>query len=144
VLGEGGRNLSLKEAEAIIFCYSFGLVFARRDRQAEDKDKGRAWEIAKNYDDAGVMGVVTPKSETGLMENASITLDVNGQERQAGDINQMAYNTVELIAFLSTLQELKAGDLVFTGTPSGVGAVSRGDRLEGRIDGLQLLSVAMV
>jgi len=90
------------------------------------------------------MGVVTPKSETGLMENASITLDVNGQERQAGDINQMAYNTVELIAFLSTLQELKAGDLVFTGTPSGVGAVSRGDRLEGRIDGLQLLSVAMV
>ena len=144
VLGEGGRNLSLKEAEAIIFGYAVGLDFTRRDRQAEAKDKGRPWEIAKNFDDAGVMGVVTPKSETGLMENAAITLDVNGQERQAGDINQMAYNTVELIAFLSTLQELKAGDLVFTGTPSGVGAVVRGDHLHGKIDGLKDLEIRLV
>lgn len=144
ILGDGGRNLSHREAEDLIFGYAVGLDFTRRDRQAEAKEKGRPWDMAKNFDDAGVLGVVTPKSECGVMENASIMLDVNGQTRQDGNINQMAYNTVELIAFLSTLQELKAGDLVFTGTPSGVGAVSRGDRLEGRIDGLQTLSVTMV
>ena len=90
------------------------------------------------------MGVVTPKSELLVMENAAITLDVNHQQRQAGNINQMAYNTTELIAFLSTLQELKAGDLIFTGTPSGVGAVIRGDHLVGRIDGLEDLAIQLV
>ena len=76
------------------------------------------------------------------MEHAAISLDVNGETRQSGNIDQMAYNTVELIAFLSTLQELKAGDLVFTGTPSGVGCVIRGDHLVGKIDGLQDLQMA--
>ena len=144
VLGEGGRNLSLREAETIIFGYAVGLDFTRRDRQAEAKEKGRPWEIAKNFDDAAVMGIVTPKSESGLMDKASISLDVNGEERQAGNINQMVYNTAELIAFLSTIQELKAGDLVFTGTPSGVGAVVRGDHLYGKIDGLQGLEIRLV
>ena len=90
------------------------------------------------------MGIVTPKSESGLMDKASITLDVNGEGRQAGNINQMAFNTAELIAFLSTIQELKAGDLVFTGTPSGVGAVVRGDHLYGKIDGLKGLEIRLV
>ena len=90
------------------------------------------------------MGVVTPKSESLVMENAAITLDVNNQQRQAGNINQMAYSTTELIAFLSTLQELKAGDLIFTGTPSGVAAVTRGDHLVGRIDGLEDLAIQVI
>ena len=144
VLGHGGTNLSLEEAQSAIFGYAVGLDFTRRDRQAEAKEKGRPWEIAKNFDDAGVMGRVTPKSELPAMENAVITLDVNDQRRQAGNINQMAYNTTELIAFLSTLQELKAGDLIFTGTPSGVGAVTRGDHLVGRIDGLEDLAIQLV
>ena len=144
VLGQGGRHLSLKDAEATIFGYAVGLDFTRRDRQAEAKEKGRPWEIAKNFDDAGVIGVVTPKTETGLMEHAAISLDVNGETRQSGNIDQMAYNTVELIAFLSTLQELKAGDLVFTGTPSGVGSVIRGDHLVGKIDGLQDLQMTLI
>ena len=144
VLGQGGRHLSLKDAEATIFGYAVGLDFTRRDRQAEAKEKGRPWEIAKNFDDAGVIGVVTPKTETGLMECAAISLDVNGETRQSGNIDQMAYNTIELIAFLSTLQELKAGDLVFTGTPSGVGSVIRGDHLVGKIDGLQDLQMTLI
>jgi fumarylpyruvate hydrolase len=78
------------------------------------------------------------------MEHAAISLDVNGETRQSGNIDQMAYNTVELIAFLSTLQELKAGDLVFTGTPSGVGSVIRGDHLVGKIDGLQDLQMTLI
>jgi len=144
VLGQGGRHLSLKDAEALIFGYAVGLDFTRRDRQAEAKEKGRPWEIAKNFDDAGVIGVVTPKTETGLMEHAAISLDVNGETRQSGDIHQMACNTSELITFLSTLQELKAGDLVFTGTPSGVGPVVRGDHLVGKIDGLTDLRMTLV
>ena len=144
VLGRGGTNLSLEEAQSVIFGYAVGLDFTRRDRQAEAKAKGRPWEIAKNFDDAGVMGRVTPKAELPAMDNAAITLDVNDQRRQAGNINQMAYNTTELIAFLSTLQELKAGDLIFTGTPSGVGAVTRGDHLVGRIDGLEDLAIQLV
>ena len=144
VLGHGGSNLSLEEAQSVIFGYAVGLDFTRRDRQAEAKEKGRPWEIAKNFDDAGVMGWVTPKAELPAMDNAAITLDVNDQRRQAGNINQMAYNTTELIAFLSTLQELKAGDLIFTGTPSGVGAVTRGDHLVGRIDGLEDLAIQLV
>ena len=144
VLGQGGTDLSLEEAQAVIFGYAVGLDFTRRDRQAEAKEKGRPWEIAKNFDDAGVMGRVTPKSELPAMEDKKITLDVNDQRRQAGNINQMAYNTTELIAFLSTLQELKAGDLIFTGTPSGVGAVTHGDHLVGRIDGLEDLAIQLV
>ena len=144
VLGKGGTNLSLEEAQSVIFGYAVGLDFTRRDRQAEVKEKGRPWEIGKNFDDAGVIGRVTPKSELSMMENAAITLNVNDQLRQAGNINQMAYNTTELIAFLSTLQELKAGDLIFTGTPSGVGAVTRGDHLVGQVDGLESLAIQLV
>ncbi len=144
VLGKGGSNLSSEEAQSVIFGYAVGLDFTRRDRQAEAKEKGRPWEIGKNFDHAAVMGVVTPKSQCSVLENAAITLDVNHQQRQAGNINQMAYNTTELIVFLSTLQELKAGDLIFTGTPSGVAAVTRGDHLVGRIDGLEDLAIQVI
>ena len=143
-LKSGGSELDAHRALRCIYGYAVGIDFTRRDRQAEAKEKGRPWEIGKNFDDAGVMGVVTPKSESLVMENAAITLDVNNQQRQAGNINQMAYSTTELIAFLSTLQELKAGDLIFTGTPSGVGAVTCGDHLVGRIDGLEDLVIQLV
>jgi fumarylpyruvate hydrolase len=87
---------------------------------------------------------VTPKSDIGLLEEGSITLDVNGKRRQTGDLNQMAYQTVELIRFLSTLQELKAGDIVYTGTPSGVGSVVRGDLLTGQVDRLCPIEVRII
>jgi len=144
VVGRGGCNLSLKDAEAVVFGYAVGLDFTRRDRQMEAKEKGRPWEVAKNFDDSGAVGIVTPKTEIGLIHDALITLQVNGEIRQSGDIKQMVYNVTELIAFLSTLQELKAGDLIYTGTPSGVGRVIRGDRLIGKIDGLVDLDVCLV
>ena len=144
VLGKGGRNLRLEDAEAVIFGYAVGLDFTRRDRQTEAKEEGRPWEIAKNFDDSGAMGIVTPQPEIGLMRDAVITLEVNSEIRQSGNIKQMAYNVTELIAFLSTLQELKAGDLIFTGTPSGVGQITRGDRLVGKINGLTDLEISLV
>ncbi len=144
VVGRGGFNLSLEDAEAVVFGYAVGLDFTRRDRQTEAKAKGRPWEVAKNFDDSGAVGIVTPKTDIGLIHDAVITLEVNGEIRQSGDIKQMAYNVTELIAFLSTLQELKAGDLIYTGTPSGVGRVLRGDRLVGKIDGLVDLDICLV
>ena len=144
VVGKGGRNLGLGDAATVIFGYAVGLDFTRRDRQTEAKEKGRPWEVAKNFDDSGAVGIVTPKTEIGLMDDAAITLEVNGELRQSGDIKQMVYNVAELVAFLSTLQELKAGDLIYTGTPSGVGRVIRGDRLVGKIDGLVDLDIRLV
>ncbi len=144
VVGKGGRNLSLGDAETVIFGYAVGIDFTRRDRQTEAKEKGRPWEVAKNFDDSGAMGIVTPKMEIGLMRDAVITLEVNGEMRQSGDIKQMAYNVAELLAFLSTLQELKAGDLIYTGTPSGVGRVIRGDCLVGKVDGLVDLNISLI
>ena len=144
VLGSGGDNLSLAEAEAAIYGYAVGIDFPRRDRQAEAKDKGRPWEIGKSFDDAAVLGVVTPKSVIGLLTEGAITLEVNSTLRQQGNLSQMAYQTVELVAFLSRLQTLKPGDLVYTGTPAGVAAVSAGDAFRAEIAGLEPLQFSLV
>lgn len=144
VLGQGGDQLSLADAEAAIYGYAVGIDFTRRDRQAEAKEKGRPWEIGKSFDDAAVLGVVTPKADCGLLAQGAITLDVNGERRQSGDLAQMAFQTVELIAYLSTLQTLKPGDVVFTGTPSGVGAVVAGDHFRAEIHGLTPLEFSLV
>ena len=116
------RNFGFDEAS--IFGYAVGFDFTRRDRQAKVKGKGRPWETGKNFDDAAAMGVVSPKQGTGLMKSVAITLYVNDVWRQTGNLNQVAYKLSELFIFLSTLQELKPGYLVFTETPSGVSAVS--------------------
>ncbi len=144
MLGRGGDCLSLAEAEAAIFGYAVGIDFTRRDRQAEAKEKGRPWEIGKSFDESAVVGRVTPKSELGLLTQGAIRLTVNDRLVQSGDLSQMAYQTVELIAYLSTLQTLKAGDLIFTGTPSGVGAVGPGDRLWAEVEGLSPLSFELI
>jgi 2-keto-4-pentenoate hydratase/2-oxohepta-3-ene-1,7-dioic acid hydratase (catechol pathway) len=100
--------------------------------------------MAKNFDDAAVLGVVAPVDEVGHLEAGAIQLSVNGAIRQQGDLNQMVYDVFELIAYVSRVQMLKPGDLIFTGTPSGVGAVERGDELKCQIEGLPELSVQMV
>lgn len=141
MLGAGGDALSVEAATDAIFGYAVGLDFTRRDRQAEAKDKGRPWEIGKSFDQSAVLGVVTPKTHCGVLTQGAIRLQVNGQQVQCGDLSQMAYQTAELIAYLSTLQTLKPGDLIFTGTPAGVGAVHRGDRLVAEVEGLTPLSI---
>ena len=144
ILGSGGDRLSVTEAEQAIYGYAVGIDFTRRDRQAEAKDKGRPWEIGKSFDDAAVLGVVTPKTVSGLLTSGSIALSVNGVVRQHGDLSQMAYQTAELIAYLSGLQTMKAGDLIYTGTPAGVGSVDPGDVFCAQIDGLTPLEFRLV
>jgi fumarylpyruvate hydrolase len=108
----------------------------RRDLQAEAKKMGRPWDVAKGFDESAPLGPIHPVSRIGHVTQGAIWLAVNGETKQRSDVSQMIWSTAETIAYLSTLFELQPGDLVFTGTPEGVGAVQRGDTLVGGIDGL--------
>lgn len=143
MLKDGGRDLSVPEARGLIVGYAVGIDFTRRDRQAEAKQQGRPWEIGKNFDQSAVLGVFSPAEAFAHRSDCAITLAVNGEDRQAGQIGQMVYSPEELIVHLSRLQTLKAGDLIFTGTPSGVGPVVVGDQIEAAITGLTPLSCVL-
>lgn len=116
----------------------------RRDLQAEMKAKGRPWECAKAFEHSAPMGVLHPADQTGPMSQGAISLQVNGALRQSGDLNQMIWKLPEQIAYLSRFYELAAGDLIFTGTPAGVGPVQRGDHLRAEIAGLSPLELEVV
>ena len=135
-LGAGGRDLTPEQAAACIWGYAIGLDMTRRDLQGAAKKAGRPWETGKAFDHGAPIGPLHPASSLGSMASGSITLSVNGQPRQSGDLSDMIWAVPEAIAYLSTLFELKAGDLIYTGTPAGVGAVVTGDVLEGAIEGL--------
>lgn len=135
-LKSGGSDIAVEKARDHIFGYAVGIDMTRRDLQAVAKKAGRPWEVAKAFDHSAPCSAVVPVSETGFVENGSITLSINGEPRQSGDLNQMIWKVAETISYLSSLFELQPGDLIFTGTPAGVGAVKRGDRLEGRIEGI--------
>ncbi|MBM7853541.1 fumarylpyruvate hydrolase [Methylopila capsulata] len=135
-LGKGGRDVPEAEALDLVFGYGVGIDFTRRDLQAEAKKLARPWEIGKAFDHAAPCGPIAPASEIGHPARGAVTLDVNGERRQTGDLDQMIWKTPEMIAYLSRYFELAAGDLIFSGTPSGVGAVVKGDTLEGRVEGV--------
>jgi len=140
-LGSGGRDLTPEQAAACVWGYAIGLDMTRRDLQGAAKKAGRPWETGKAFDHSAPIGPLHPAASAGAMAQGAITLSVNGQPRQSGDLSDMIWSVPEAIAYLSTLFELKAGDLVYTGTPAGVGAVVPGDRLEGAIAGLGTLRV---
>lgn len=142
-LQQGGRNLSQEQARAAIYGYAVGIDFTRRDLQAEAKEKGRPWDTAKGFDFSAPVSALTPLAETGEIHSGSITLRVNGELRQQGDISDLIWHVEEVIAELSSYYTLCAGDLIFTGTPAGVGPVQPGDVLEAGIDGLQPLRLAI-
>lgn len=128
--------------EARIFGHAVGLDMTRRDLQAAAKKLGRPWEVAKGFDHSAPIGAIVPA--TAALSAGAITLDVNGERRQSGDVSEMIWSVPEIIAVLGKLFTLQAGDLIFTGTPSGVGPVARGDRLDAEIAGLGHLRVAVV
>ncbi|WP_368640790.1 fumarylacetoacetate hydrolase family protein [Castellaniella ginsengisoli] len=138
-LGSGGRDLTPEQAAACVWGYAIGLDMTRRDLQGAAKKAGRPWETGKAFDHSAPIGPLHPAASTGAMAKGAITLAVNGQPRQSGDLSDMIWPVPEAIAYLSTLFELRAGDLIYTGTPAGVGAVVPGDRLEAAIEGLGTL-----
>ena len=142
-LGAGGRAIPLEAAKDAIFGYAIGLDMTRRDRQREARDRGIAWEVGKSFDQSAPCGPIYPASAVGHLSKGAITLSVNGATRQRGDLSQLIWNVPEIISSLSRQYELKAGDLIFTGTPAGVGAVGPGDRLEGAIEGLGTLRITI-
>lgn len=141
VLGKGGKDIPVDQANDYVWGYALGLDMTRRDLQGEAKKQGRPWEVGKAYDLSAPIGPIHPRSAVGTLEKGAIWLDVNGQRKQSSDISQMIWNIPESISYLSGLFELKAGDLIFTGTPEGVGAVVQGDELVGSVEGLGELRV---
>lgn len=138
-----GRDVAEEDASRLIFGYAVGLDMTRRDLQAAAKKAGRPWSIAKGFDQSAPIGALHRIEETGELASGSITLDVDGASRQAGDLSDMIWNVRETISWLSRAWTLKPGDLIYTGTPSGVAAVTRGQTLTARIAGLNDLVVTL-
>ena len=140
-LDRGGRNLDPEQAAEAVYAYGVGVDFTRRDVQAESKKKGRPWDTAKGFEHSAPVSALVPRSATGRLTGGAISLAVNGETRQQGDLQDMIWNVEEIIAELSTWFCLQAGDLIFTGTPAGVSAVVPGDELLARIEPVGELSL---
>ena len=135
-IGVDGDNIEAGTALHHVYGYAVGLDMTRRDLQAQAKKAGRPWDMAKGFDFSAPIGTLEPASAIGHPDKGAITLSVNGTEGQRGDLGDQIWNVSETIAYLSRFVALKAGDIIMTGTPAGVGAVVRGDVLEGLIEGV--------
>jgi fumarylpyruvate hydrolase len=142
-IGRGGRELSPEQAPGHVFGYAAGNDLTRRDLQKAAKGRGEPWDTAKGFDHSAPLGAIRP-ARLGHLARGRIWLSVNGETRQQSDIGQMVWDVPHIIAALSRLYELRPGDLIFTGTPSGVGPLKPGDRLEGGIEGLEVLRNTIV
>ncbi|TCD15128.1 fumarylacetoacetate hydrolase family protein [Oricola cellulosilytica] len=143
-LKSGGTNIATTEALDHVWGYAVSLDMTRRDRQAEAKKLGRPWEIGKAFERSVPVGPLQPATEVGHLAEGRIELKVNGDLRQEGDLNQMIWKVPEMISYLSEYFELAAGDIIMSGTPSGVAAVEKGDTMEAIIEGLGSLTVKVV
>ena len=140
-LKSGGTNIPVARALDHVFGYGVGLDMTRRDLQGEAKKAGRPWEIGKAFEASAPCSALVPASEIGHPAQGRIWLEVNGKVAQDGDINQMIWKVPEMIAYLSEYFEMAAGDVIFSGTPSGVGPVVKGDRMHGHVAGVGELAV---
>ncbi|KQT54523.1 5-carboxymethyl-2-hydroxymuconate isomerase [Aureimonas sp. Leaf454] len=143
-LSKGGQDIAPEAAMEHVFGYAVGLDMTRRDLQGEAKRMGRPWETGKAFEASAPCTAIVPASDVGDIAAGAIELRVNGQLRQSGDLNQMIWKIPDMIAHLSGLFELRAGDLIFSGTPAGVGAVARGDELVGTVAGVGELRTRVV
>ncbi len=143
-IGKNGKNISVSEAEDYIYGFAVGLDMTRRDLQNDAKKGGRPWEMGKAFDQAAVIGEISPKSAVGVINSGDIELQVNGDTAQKSDIRELIWSNAEIVSRLSEFVELRAGDLIYTGTPEGVGAVKPGDIMVGTIDSLKGIRVKVV
>jgi fumarylpyruvate hydrolase len=143
-LKEGGVDIPLARALDCVYGYGVGLDMTRRDLQGKAKDAGRPWEVGKAFESSAPCTPLVPANEIGHPSQGLICLDVNGERKQTGNLDQMIWKVPEMISYLSGLFVLQPGDLIFSGTPSGVGPVKRGDKLHGHIDGIGDLEVRVV
>jgi fumarylpyruvate hydrolase len=142
-LKSGGRNIAIDKALACIYGYGVGIDLTRRDLQIASRDIKRPWEIGKAFDHSAPCGALTPAATIGHPSKGRIMLKVNGKVRQDGDLNQLIWNVPEIIAKLSEMVALEAGDIIMTGTPSGVAATVAGDKIECEVEGVGKLAVTI-
>lgn len=140
-IGKGGKDIAVEDAASHIFGYAVGLDMTRRDLQMKMREMGRPWEIGKAFDYSAPVGPLSARDSVGEITNGEIVLTVDGETRQKSDLTHLIWSVSETIANLSTLFELQPGDLIFTGTPEGVGAVERGQTMVARVDGLAPITV---
>lgn len=143
-LGKGGANIEVNQALDCVFGYGLGLDLTRRDLQATAKEKKQPWDMGKGFDQSAPITAIHPVSQVGHPAAGAIWLKVNGDFKQQGDLAQMTWKVAEIIANLSTYVRLAPGDLIFSGTPSGVGTIVRGDVIESAIEGLGELKIRLV
>lgn len=143
-IGAGGRDLHRDSALEHVFGYAVGNDLTRRDLQAAAKNAGLPWDVAKGFDHSAPIGAIRTVADAGHVAEGRIWLEVNGQVRQDANLAEMIWSVPEILVELSSLFELRPGDLIFTGTPAGVGPVQRGDTLVGGIDGLETLRTTIV
>jgi len=143
-IGKGGSNIAVEKANEHVRGYALGLDMTRRDLQIGMREKGRPWEIGKAFDYSAPIGPMHPVTKTGLLDKGAIWLKVNDVTKQSSDLAKLIWSIPETIANLSTYFELKPGDLIYSGTPEGVGAVKAGDLLVGGFAGLGELRVKLV
>jgi fumarylpyruvate hydrolase len=143
-LKSGGTNIPVEKAMDHVFGYAVGLDMTRRDLQGEAKKLGRPWEIGKAFEHSAPCGPIVPAEKIGSLTKGAVTLEVNGQLKQKGDLNQMIWKIPEMISYLSDYFRLAPGDLIMSGTPAGVGAVKRGDSLLGKVEGVGEVKMKVV
>jgi len=142
-IGRSGINISKDQALDHVFGYAVGIDFTRRDLQKEAKKLGRPWDTAKGFDESAPVSAIHPAKDIGHPSGGRIWLAVNDEVRQQGDLNELIWDVAESIAELSTLFRLEPGDLLFTGTPAGVGPVIVGDRVTGGIEGIDEIAISI-
>ena len=142
-IGTGGFRIVEAQALDHVFGYACGLDMTRRDLQAAAKEKQRPWDIGKDVEQSAVLGEIVPAADIGHVDRGRIELRVNGQTRQSADVSQLIHGVGAVIAHLSQFYHLQAGDLIYTGTPEGVGAVQPGDRIEGSIERVGTIDVQL-
>jgi len=142
-IGKDGANIPKARARDLLFGYAVGLDMTRRDLQQAAKDKRHPWEVGKSFDQSAPIGPIHPVARSGILTRGAIWLDVNGERRQTGDLADLIWTVDEIIEHLSGLFALRRGDLIFTGTPEGVGPVEAGECMVGGIEGLGTLTVCV-
>ncbi|SMH49518.1 fumarylpyruvate hydrolase [Rathayibacter oskolensis] len=141
-IGTAAVDVSVEEAAGTVFGYAVGIDLTRRDLQAEAKKHGRPWEWGKSFDRSAPVGAILRRDD--VLEHGAVWLDVDGERRQTGDLGDMIWSIPEIVSALSRSVALQPGDLVFTGTPAGVGPIERGDRIEAGVDGVGEISLRIV
>lgn len=133
-IGAPGFRVNEADAKSLIYGYAAGLDMTRRDLQLVARDQGRPWDLGKDFERSAVCAEIVPIGTLGMLGSGAINLQVNGETRQSSDLDQLIWSIPELIADLSQFYHLEPGDLIFTGTPEGVGAVKPGDKITGHVD----------